>query len=65
VDPEFGLDVLKVGPHMLHGWEHYGENMRLELIDGVSHWFLNERPELVAERATAFFESQPQPSRMC
>jgi pimeloyl-ACP methyl ester carboxylesterase len=37
------------------GWQEHAPQMSLELVDGGSHWLLNERPELITARAREFF----------
>jgi pimeloyl-ACP methyl ester carboxylesterase len=39
----------------LRGFEAYADDMSLELVPGAGHFIAEERPDLVAERALAFF----------
>lgn len=49
-----------VGDHMLRepflrGYEPFADDMAVELVPGVGHFIAEERPQLVADRALAFF----------
>ncbi len=44
-----------VRPSMLDGFEDHADDMRLELVPDCGHFIVDERPELVAERALEFF----------
>jgi pimeloyl-ACP methyl ester carboxylesterase len=49
-----------LGDHMLRapflrGYEPFADDMAVELVPGVGHFIAEERPELVADRALAFF----------
>src|SRR3954452_22300757 len=39
----------------LDGYQGFADDMRLELVPGVGHFIADEAPELVSERAVAFF----------
>ena len=45
-------------PEFIAGYEPYVDDLRVEFIDGASHWIADERPDVVADRATTFF-TQP------
>jgi pimeloyl-ACP methyl ester carboxylesterase len=48
-----------IRPFMLQGvQEHSDADVRVELIDGVGHFIADERPDLVLERALAFFGAE-------
>jgi len=53
----FGVDDVPVHPALLRGWERHADAMQVELVPGVGHFIADERPQLVAERARAFFAS--------
>jgi pimeloyl-ACP methyl ester carboxylesterase len=50
-----GTEDLALRPKMLAGWQRHADDMRLELVDGCGHFIADEAPDLVAERALAFF----------
>jgi pimeloyl-ACP methyl ester carboxylesterase len=51
-----GTRDFAIGPRIQRsGWQHHAPQMTLELIDGASHWLLNEHPKLIATRAREFF----------
>lgn len=52
-----GTDDPALRPKMLAGWQRHADDMRLELVDGVGHFIADEAPELVADRALAFFSA--------
>jgi pimeloyl-ACP methyl ester carboxylesterase len=37
------------------GWQNHAPSMSLEFVEDGSHWLLNERPQLIVDRAKAFF----------
>jgi pimeloyl-ACP methyl ester carboxylesterase len=51
----FGTDDLAIAPRTLRGFEDHADDMELELVPGVGHFIVDEQPELVTERALAFF----------
>jgi pimeloyl-ACP methyl ester carboxylesterase len=51
----FGTDDLAITQRALRGFEHHADDMELELVPGVGHFIVDERPKLVTERALAFF----------
>jgi pimeloyl-ACP methyl ester carboxylesterase len=51
----FGADDRYVSPKLLEGWEGHADEMRVELVPDASHFLVDERPDLIAERAEAFF----------
>ena len=55
----FGADDAAIHPDLLAGCEEHAEEMQIELVPGCGHFIADERPELVAERARAFFAAQP------
>jgi pimeloyl-ACP methyl ester carboxylesterase len=47
-----------IRPHMLDGFERHADDMQIEFVPGVSHFIVDERPDLVAQRALEFFEAR-------
>ncbi|CAA9509112.1 MAG: hypothetical protein AVDCRST_MAG17-1873 [uncultured Solirubrobacterales bacterium] len=55
----FGTADWVITERMLHGFEDHADDMELELVPGVGHFIVDERPELVVERALEFFSRRP------
>jgi pimeloyl-ACP methyl ester carboxylesterase len=53
----FGDRDLYVTPELLEGWEQHADDMRVEIVPGGGHFLVDERPELVSERALEFFRA--------
>lgn len=51
----FGKDDTALSYEILAGYERHAEDMRLELVPGCGHFIVDERPDLVAERACELF----------
>jgi pimeloyl-ACP methyl ester carboxylesterase len=51
----FGTDDKVLDHRLLPGFERNAPNMRLELVPGVGHFIVDERPDLVLERARSLF----------
>jgi pimeloyl-ACP methyl ester carboxylesterase len=51
----FGTRDPVLTPRMLQGYEPYADDMSVELVDEAGHFIAEDCPELVAERALAFF----------
>jgi pimeloyl-ACP methyl ester carboxylesterase len=51
----FGERDLYVGAAFLPGFERFAENMRLERVPDSGHFLVDEKPELVVERARELF----------
>jgi pimeloyl-ACP methyl ester carboxylesterase len=51
----FGARDLYVTPKLIEGWEPYADEMRVEIVPDAGHFLVDERPELVVERAREFF----------
>ena len=51
----FGTEDHVQDERLMPGFEPYAPNMRLELVPGVGHFIVDERPELVLERARELF----------
>jgi pimeloyl-ACP methyl ester carboxylesterase len=52
-----GADDAALRPKMLAGWERHADDMRVELVEGCGHFIADEAPDLVADRAVAFFSA--------
>ena len=50
-----GLEDHILREPFLRGYQPFTDDMTVELVPGVGHFIAEERPELVAERALAFF----------
>jgi pimeloyl-ACP methyl ester carboxylesterase len=53
----FGTDDTALRPELLAGYQHHADDMQVELVPGCGHFIADEKPDLVAERATRFFAS--------
>jgi pimeloyl-ACP methyl ester carboxylesterase len=53
----FGTDDAAIHPSLLTGYEKHADDMRVELVPGCGHFIADERPDLVAAAALAFFEA--------
>ena len=51
----FGTQDPVLTPRMLEGYGAYADDMSIELVGDAGHFIAEDRPELVAERALAFF----------
>ncbi len=51
----FGTEDAAIHPDLLAGYESHVEDMEIEFVPGCGHFIADERPDLVAERARAFF----------
>ncbi len=51
----FGTGDAALRPELLAGYERHADDMQVELVPDCGHFIADERPELVAERARAFF----------
>lgn len=45
-------------PDLLQGYAERIDDFQLELVDGVGHWIVDQRPELVLDRVRAFLNAQ-------
>jgi len=52
-----GTEDAALRPHMLAGWQRHADDMRVELVEGCGHFIVDEAPDLVADRAIAFFSA--------
>jgi pimeloyl-ACP methyl ester carboxylesterase len=50
----FGVDDPALRPELLAGYEDHADEMEVELVPGCGHFIVDERPQLVAERARDF-----------
>jgi pimeloyl-ACP methyl ester carboxylesterase len=44
-----------IHPAFLRGYEQHADDMTLELVEGAGHWIAEQMPDLVLDRARAFF----------
>jgi pimeloyl-ACP methyl ester carboxylesterase len=51
----FGTDDIVLRPELVVGYERHADDMEVELVPDCGHFIADEKPELVAERARAFF----------
>jgi len=51
----FGTGDAALNHNLLAGYERHADDMTLEKVDNCGHFIADERPDLVAERARAFF----------
>ncbi|HEY5708682.1 MAG TPA: alpha/beta hydrolase [Solirubrobacterales bacterium] len=51
----FGTEDAAIHTDLLAGYEAHVDDMEIEFVPGCGHFIADERPELVAERARAFF----------
>jgi pimeloyl-ACP methyl ester carboxylesterase len=54
----FGTSDLYIPHSLLRGAAGHADDLRIELVRGCGHFIADERPDLVADRALAFFGSQ-------
>jgi pimeloyl-ACP methyl ester carboxylesterase len=45
-----------ITPDILDGYAHRASDFEVELVDGVGHWIVEQRPELVLDRIRAFLK---------
>jgi pimeloyl-ACP methyl ester carboxylesterase len=50
----FGAEDFAMAPEAVGGFEEHADDMRLELVPDTGHFIVDERPELVLDRARAF-----------
>jgi pimeloyl-ACP methyl ester carboxylesterase len=50
----FGIDDAVLRPELLAGYEDHADEMEVELVRDCGHFIVDERPQLVAERAREF-----------
>jgi pimeloyl-ACP methyl ester carboxylesterase len=51
----FGTDDMALRPALLAGYEKHADDMEIEFVPDCGHFIGDERPDLVADRARAFF----------
>ncbi len=51
----FGTGDAAIHTDLLAGYEAHADDMEIEFVPGCGHFIADERPDLVAERARAFF----------
>jgi pimeloyl-ACP methyl ester carboxylesterase len=50
-----GADDPVVRAELLDGYERYSDDLTVEVVDRASHWIVDERPDVVVERALELF----------
>jgi len=55
----FGEDDLYVSVKVVDGYQSHADEMNSEIVSNAGHFLVNERPELVCERAIEFFGGEP------
>ena len=55
----FGREDPAIRAHGLKGYEAHTDEMAIELVPGVSHYIVDERPDVVCDRALRFFAGEP------
>jgi len=53
----FGRNDFAVCVDLLRDFQDYGDDLAIEFIDNCGHFVVEEKPELVTERALTFFAS--------
>jgi pimeloyl-ACP methyl ester carboxylesterase len=43
-------------PDLIDGYATYISDFEVELVDGVGHWIVEQRPDLVLDRLRAFLK---------
>jgi pimeloyl-ACP methyl ester carboxylesterase len=51
----FGSEDPNMRPDLLGGYQDHADDLALERIDGASHFLADEKPDVVVDRALAFF----------
>lgn len=46
----FGVNDFAIDKRLLEGYEHYADDMQVELVPDTGHFIVDERPELVTDR---------------
>jgi pimeloyl-ACP methyl ester carboxylesterase len=50
-------DAARDAPHRHGGYEAYADDLTVEPIEGAAHFLADERPDAVADRVLAFFDT--------
>lgn len=50
-----GVDDPNMRAEFLHGYDEYVDDLQVEYVDGASHFVAEDRPDVVVDRALAFF----------
>jgi pimeloyl-ACP methyl ester carboxylesterase len=53
-----GTDDPVITPDLMDGYADRISDFELELVDGVGHWIVEQRPELVLDRIRAFLNAE-------
>src|SRR4029450_12864145 len=54
-----GMDDPVITPTLLRDYPDRFKDFQLETVDGVGHWIVEQRPELILERLRAFLRETP------
>ncbi len=58
----FGERDMAISPKLLEGAERHADDLTVELVPDVGHFIVDERPQLVADRALSFFAGDRTPA---
>lgn len=47
-----------IRPEHVSSYDEYGDDLKLEVVDGAAHFIAEERPDTVVERALKFFANR-------
>ncbi len=50
----WGMDDVALPPELMEGLDRYVPRLKLEKVEGASHWIVHEQPEFVADRLANF-----------
>jgi pimeloyl-ACP methyl ester carboxylesterase len=54
----YGTGDFAITRSALEGYEPYADDMRIESIEGIGHFVVDARPDVVAQRALDFFSAR-------
>jgi pimeloyl-ACP methyl ester carboxylesterase len=53
----WAMDDAALPPELIEGLGDYIPQLRLEKVEGASHWIIHERPQFVAQRLADFLRT--------
>ena len=53
----WAMQDIALPPELIDGLADYIADLRLERVEGASHWIVHERPAFVAQRLAAFLQA--------
>ena len=59
----WAMEDVALPPELIDGLEEFVPDLRLERVEGASHWIVHERPEFVANRLAAFLQASGSAAR--